>query len=106
MITTIIVEDDPIFRDMLLDMLPKVYPGVQLLETCATLRQAKLAIEKHHPQLLLLDVELPDGKSIDLIDHFDESGKGNFEVIFVTSYDKYAIEAIKKKCSRLYCQTG
>jgi two-component system LytT family response regulator len=99
MMTAIIVEDDPIFRDMLLDMLPKVNPNVQLLETCATLRQAKIAIEKHHPQLLLLDVELPDGKSMELLEHYDETGKGNFEVIFVTSYDKYAIDAIKKNAA-------
>jgi two-component system LytT family response regulator len=99
MITTIIVEDDPIFRDMLLDMLPKVFPAVQILDTCATLRQARLAIEKHHPQLLLLDVELPDGKSMELLEHYDEAGPGNFEVIFVTSYDKYAIDAIKKNAA-------
>ncbi len=51
----IIVEDDPIFRDMLLDMLPKATIKVNLQETCATIRQAKEAIEKHNPQLVLLD---------------------------------------------------
>lgn len=97
MISTIIVEDDPIFRDMLLDMLPKATTKTTLLDTCTTLRQAKDSIIKHQPQLLLLDVELPDGKSIELLDHFDD--KGTFEVIFVTSYDKYAIEAIKKNAA-------
>jgi two-component system, LytTR family, response regulator len=94
---TIIVEDDPIFRDMLLDMLPKTNTKVNLLETCATIRQAKEAIEKHHPQLLLLDVELPDGKGMDLLEHYDEFG--SFETIFITSYDKYAIDAIKKNAA-------
>lgn len=97
MISTIIVEDDPIFRDMLLDMLPKASVKVNLLETCATIRQAKLAIERQNPQLVLLDVELPDGKGMDLLTHYDEFG--NFETIFITSHDKYAIDAIKKNAA-------
>ena len=97
MISAIIVEDDPIFRDMLLDMLPKATIKVNLLETCATIRQAKLAIEKYNPQLVLLDVELPDGKGMDLLNHYEEFG--NFETIFITSHDKYAIDAIKKNAA-------
>ena len=85
MLQAILVEDDPIFRDMLLEMLPRVNPNVQVLDTCATLRQARIAIDKHQPQLLFLDVELPDGKSMDLLDQIDEQGSGNFEVIFVTN---------------------
>ena len=97
MISTIIIEDDPIFRDMLLDMLPKASVKTNLLSTCATLRQAKEAIDQHHPQLILLDVELPDGKGTELLEHYEEFG--SFETIFITSYDKYAIEAIKKNAA-------
>lgn len=97
MISTVIVEDDPIFRDMLLDMLPKASIKTNLLATCATIRQAKEAIEHHHPQLLLLDVELPDGKGMDLLNHYDDFG--TFETIFITSHDKYAIDAIKKNAA-------
>lgn len=97
MISTVIVEDDPIFRDMLLDMLPKAIIKTNLLATCATIRQAKEAIKQYNPQLLLLDVELPDGKGMDLLEHDDEFG--TFETIFITSYDKYAIDAIKKNAA-------
>lgn len=97
MISTIIVEDDPIFRDMLLDMLPKVNVKTHLLSICPTIRQAKADIEKYNPQLLLLDVELPDGKGMDLIQHYEEFG--SFETIFITSHDKYALEAIKKNAT-------
>jgi len=96
MISAIIVEDDPIFRDMLLDMLPKADIKTNLLSTCATIRQAREAIEEHNPQLLLLDVELPDGMGMDLI---NQEELGNFETIFITSYDKYAIDAIKKNAA-------
>ncbi|MEN9446860.1 MAG: Transcriptional regulatory protein BtsR [Bacteroidota bacterium] len=97
MISTIVIEDDPIFRDMLVDMLPKTDVKTNLLATCATLRQAKEAIEAHNPQLIFLDVELPDGKGTELLLDYEEHG--GFETIFVTSHDKYAIEAIKKNAA-------
>lgn len=97
MITTVIIEDDPIFRDMLLDMLPKTAVSIRQLAVCATLRQAKEAIDQHKPQLVLLDVELPDGKGIELFQHYEDSG--SFETIFITSHDKYAIDAIKRNAA-------
>ncbi|MDB5228543.1 MAG: response regulator transcription factor [Bacteroidota bacterium] len=97
MISAIVIEDDPIFRDVLLDMLSKASIDTNLMATCATLRQAKEAIELHNPQLLLLDVELPDGRGMDLLNHYEEFG--TFETIFITSYDKYAIDAIKKNAA-------
>ena len=97
MISVVILEDDPIFRDMLLDMLPKATIKTNLLATCSTIRQAKEAIEQFSPQLVLLDVELPDGKGMELLTHYDEFG--SFETIFITSYDKYAIDAIKKNAA-------
>lgn len=96
MYTAIIVEDELVFRDMLLEMLPKVSLPIRVVATCATLRQAREAILTYNPQILFLDVELPDGKSIELLENLDESNQGIFEAIFVTSFDKYAIEAIKK----------
>src|SRR5436305_997441 len=97
MISAIVVEDNPIFRDVLLDMLQKASVDINLKATCATLRQAQEAIDLYNPQVLLLDVELPDGKGIDLLNHYAEFG--NFETIFITSYDKYALDAIKKNAA-------
>ena len=97
MISVIIVEDEIIFRDVLQDMLPKLKTPVQLLASCATIRQAKDAIDKFKPQLVLLDVELPDGNSVDLLNKYEDFG--TFETIFITSHDKYAIEAIKKNAA-------
>lgn len=96
---TLIVEDDPIFRDMLLEMLPKASVKTNVKASCPTLRQAKEALAQHKPQLLLLDVELPDGKGVELLQEFEEHEHGDFETIFITSHDKYAIEAIKKNAT-------
>lgn len=94
MISVIVIEDDPIFRDMLLDMLPKAKISTKVQAACATLRQAKEAIDQHKPQLIFLDVELPDGKGMELFQHYEDTG--TFETVFVTSHDKYAIDAIKR----------
>jgi two-component system LytT family response regulator len=94
MISVVVVVDDPIFRDMLLDMLPKAVIPTKVLATCPTLRQAKDAIDQHKPQLVFLDVELPDGKGVELFQHYEDIG--TFETVFVTSHDKYAIDAIKR----------
>jgi len=97
MIGVIIVEDEPIFRDVLLDMLPKAKTQTHLLTHCSTIQQAKDAIKKYKPQLILLDVELPDGNSVDMLNSYEDTG--NFETIFITSHDKYAIDAIKKNAA-------
>ncbi len=96
MITTLLVEDDPLFIESIRDMLLDIGANIQLLDTCSTLRQAREAILKYNPQLLLLDVELPDGNSLDLLNNLDEANQGIFEVIFITAFDQYALEAIKK----------
>jgi two-component system LytT family response regulator len=82
---------------MLLDMLPKSNTLTELLTTCSTIRQAKEAIEKFQPKLLLLDVELPDGTGVDLLNNYEDVG--SFETIFITSHDKYAIDAIKRNAA-------
>lgn len=97
MISAIIVEDDPLFKEMLVDLLPKSMVEVEILATCNTLRQAKEAINRHNPQLVFLDVELPDGKGIELFQEYEDYG--NFETIFVTAYDKYALDAIKRNAA-------
>ncbi len=65
------------------------------LEVVATAHSAIDGIDiisKHKPQLVFLDIEMPDGSGFDLLERISNL---NFEVIFVTAYDQYAIKAIK-----------
>ena len=96
MITTLLVEDDPLFKESITDMLLDIGANIHLLDTCSTLRQARESILKYNPQLLLLDVVLPDGNSIDMLNSLDEDNLGIFEVIFITAFDQFALDAIKK----------
>ncbi len=97
MISLIIVEDEPVFRDVLLDMLPKANIQTNIISHCSTIQQAREEIKNYKPQLVLLDIELPDGNSLDLLNTYEE--QIGFEIIFTTSHDKYAIDAIKKNAA-------
>lgn len=90
----IIVEDDPIASDLLLSVLQKCTFSTKVVSICRTLADAKTAITEFQPQILLLDIELPDGNGIELLDLLDTNG--SCEVIFTTSHDAYAIEAFRK----------
>ncbi|MFN8142803.1 MAG: LytTR family DNA-binding domain-containing protein [Bacteroidia bacterium] len=92
MIKTLIVEDDPISEEILKDLVEQCDSTVKVTDSCGSVKQAIKKIEKLDPDLVFLDVELPDGSGFDLL---KKIGTINFEVIFITSHDKYALEAIR-----------
>ena len=53
-------------------------------------------IEKENPDLVFLDVEMPFGNGFDLLDSLDQI---NFEVIFVTAFSHYAVQALNLSAS-------
>ena len=53
-------------------------------------------IKKHKPDIVFLDVQMPNGGGFDLLDIIEEI---NFKFIFITAYDHYAMQAIKKSAS-------
>lgn len=92
MIHSIIVEDEPIFQESLIQAIKASGLSIKVCGICNSKREAKKLIDEYKPQLVFLDVELVDGKGIDLL---TEINSVEFEIIFTTSYDKYAINAIK-----------
>lgn len=55
----------------------------------------KRLIEKVHPDLLFLDVELPDMKGMELVEELRDSLTWNMQIVFYTAYDKYMMDAIR-----------
>jgi two-component system LytT family response regulator len=92
MIDTIIVDDEPYCCEMLSLLLEKHCPEVNVVGTCATGMQAIDEIQKRKPKLVFLDIEMPDMSGFDVLQKLPEI---NFQIIFATSYDQYAIKAIK-----------
>ncbi len=96
MIRSIIIEDEPIFQEILKKAIQQTNLDIRIEAICNSKREAKKAIPTIAPHLVFLDVELADGKGIDLLNELEEV---NFEIIFTTSHDKYAINAIKNNAA-------
>lgn len=91
-IRAIIIEDEPQAREMLETLLLKFCEGVQVIGTCVNVKEGVKMIQKLVPDLVFLDIEMPSEKGLKLFNYFDEI---DFEVIFTTAYDQYAIDALK-----------
>ena len=92
MLKAIIIEDEPNSQQLLKSLVEEDCEGVQIAGIAGGVAEALAAIEKHKPQLLFLDIELPDGDGFQVL---EQCGEINFDVIFTTAYDQYAMKAFK-----------
>ncbi len=96
MIPAIVVDDERPSRDALCTYLRDYCPRVEIVATCNSIKSAYQAILKQHPELVFLDIEMPNGNGFDLLRMFSPL---EFKVIFITAYSDYAIKAFR------YCAT-
>ena len=89
---TLIIDDEPKSRETLLTLVQNYCEGITVAGTAANITDAAGLIETVSPQLVFLDISMPGGTGFDLLKALPLI---NFEVIFVTAYDKYGIEAIR-----------
>lgn len=92
----IIVEDEETSREILKNYLKKYCSNVSVFGEAANVEEALVLIRNHDLDLVFLDVEMPYGNAFDLL---DKVGDINFETIFVTAYNHYAIEALNMHAS-------
>ena len=93
---SIIVEDEKTSREILRNYLAKYCPTVEVLGEASNIDDALVLIRNNVIDLVFLDVEMPYGSGFDLLEKVDHS---NFEVVFVTAYNQYAIEALNNHAS-------
>ena len=91
-IKTVIIEDEHHNRENLLQMLTGHCPDVEIVAVCCSAGAGRDSIVTLHPDLIFLDIEMPDGSGFSLLEKLPSI---DFEVIFVTAYDYYGIKAIK-----------
>jgi len=85
--------DDEIAALRSLELLLREYcPDVEIVATARSGNEAIDLVATHSPDLVFLDVEMPKGNGFDFL---EQSPNLNFEVIFVTAYNQYAIKAFK-----------
>jgi two-component system, LytTR family, response regulator len=91
LIKAIIVENDLEFLKAFEMMLSKI-PEVLVIHTCADIDSAYTAILELKPDLVFLDIKLNGGDAFELISRFNTF---EFEIVFTTAFDEYALDAIK-----------
>lgn len=92
MIRAVIVDDEKTSRDTLYKLLLRYCPSVEIAGQAESLKPAIKLIYDSKPDLVFLDIQMPDGSGFKLL---EEIGELFFDVIFITAYDQFAIKAFK-----------
>jgi two-component system LytT family response regulator len=92
MLKAIIIDDEPYCCEILTAMLESDCPEVEIISICNNAKDALTAIRKHSPDLVFLDVEMPKLNGFEMLEQLSSI---NFHLIFTTSYDQYALKAIR-----------
>lgn len=92
MINAIIIDDEPDCCESLSILLQRNCPEVNIAGTFYSAEKALLAINEIKPQLVFLDIEMPNMNGFEMLEKLSSI---DFELIFTTSYDQYAIKAIR-----------
>jgi two-component system, LytTR family, response regulator len=92
MIRTIIIDDEAHIRDALRKLLARHCPQVSIIGEVTGVAEGIRAIQKLHPDLVLLDINMEDGTGFDLLNAFSSI---DFKVIFISAFDKNTIQAFR-----------
>ncbi|MEZ4983300.1 MAG: response regulator [Saprospiraceae bacterium] len=93
-IRTLVVDDEPLARARIVNLLNKA-ENISVLGECKNGREAMKSIATYKPDLVFLDIQMPDLNGFDVLN----SGKLNDVpfIIFVTAFDQYALQAFDVK---------
>ncbi len=89
---TLIVEDDKEASDFLLKIIKDKIDGLEVIDVCATVKDATKCIKEQKPELVLMDVKLKDGNAFEVLDSFENP---DFEVVFIATYSEFMEKALK-----------
>jgi two-component system LytT family response regulator len=90
----VVVDDEPLARKTL-RLLARRDPEVTVVAECGNGTEAIQAIREHHPDLVFLDVQMPELDGFDVLEALGDLGDQTPAIVFVTAYDQYAIRAFE-----------
>ncbi|SFN89339.1 two component transcriptional regulator, LytTR family [Chitinophaga sp. YR627] len=93
MIKAVIIDDERNSRDIISLMLEKYCPEVQVAATASDCADGIATIQQHQPQLVFLDLEMPDGTGFDVL--LGTQDAPPFEAVFVTAFEKKFLHTIR-----------
>lgn len=88
----VIIEDEVLSREFLSSLVREFCPQLELAGVAGSVEEAVALIRSTEPQLVFLDIEMQTGTGFDVL---QQLGQTDFQVIFTTAFDHYAIRAIK-----------
>jgi two-component system, LytTR family, response regulator len=92
----IIIDDEKDSRTILANYLNKYCPDIIVCGVGDSVSSGLLEIKKHNPDIVFLDIEMPYGNGFDLLDKIEDI---QFETVFVTAFDNYAIQALNQSAA-------
>lgn len=87
----LIVDDELKSRELMKALIQDFCKNVEIVAEAIDVKDALKAISKYDPDLVFLDIEMPEEDGFVLLEHYD--GNLPFEVIFTTAYDEFALRA-------------
>ena len=88
----VIIEDEKHSRETLKTLLEEFCEDVKVLATASSVSEGVKVLSIFSPDVVFLDIELQSGEGFDILNQIESP---DFEVIFTTAFEKYAIKAIK-----------
>lgn len=92
MIKAVIIDDELAMQEVSRLLLSEYFPEIEQVGIASSIESGVDLIQKQNPDLVLLDIELTDGNSFQILKRLKPY---NFKVVFITGHNSYAIKAIK-----------
>ncbi len=92
MLRAVIVEDEKRSREALTGLLKRYCKNLKVVGEAENVREGLEVIRQQNPDVVFLDIQMPDGSGFKLLEQIKHI---NFDVIFTTAYDQFAIKAIR-----------
>jgi len=92
MIRSVIIDDEPHCVRALQNDLQQNCPSVEVMESCNSAKEGMLAVKKHNPDLIFLDVEMPWMNGFEMLELL---GEVKSSIIFTTAHDEFAAKAFR-----------
>jgi two-component system, LytTR family, response regulator len=90
MIKTILIDDEPLSREIIKSYLKK-FPSVEVVEECNDGFEGVKAIQQHQPELIFLDIQMPKINGFEMLELVQPMPA----VIFITAFDEFALKAFE-----------
>ena len=90
----LIIDDEINARIVMETLLAENFPEISFLESQSNLMDGVKSIKKNQPDIVFLDIEMPEHNGLEILDFFEEK-EVNFKIIFTTAYSEYAVNAFE-----------